>query len=46
MTVLGLLLRTGKSHSSDTVTVSQKPLRRGHEFFFGGYMYSANTEAT
>ena len=33
MTVLGLLLRTGKSHSSDTVTVSQKPLRRGHEFF-------------
>ena len=43
-TILSLLLRTGKSTSSestdsDEVRVVQKPLRRGHEFFFHGYVH-------
>ena len=40
-TVLGHLMRTGKSCDavSGEVTVVQKPLRRGHDFFFNGYVH-------
>ena len=35
--------KTGKvlsgQSSDDTIIVSQKPLRRGHDFFFGGYVH-------
>ena len=36
--VLDHLLWNGKG-SKDDVTVVQKPLGRGHEFFFAGYVY-------
>lgn len=39
-TVLGHLMRTGKCVSdSGDVAVVQKPLRRGHDFFFEGYVH-------
>ena len=33
------LLQTGKAVSLDTVQLTQKSLERGHELFFGGYVY-------
>lgn len=38
-TVLDHLMRTGKACSASEVVVSQKPLRRGSDFFFGGYIH-------
>ena len=38
-TILEHLLRTGKCESADEVTVVQKPLRRGQDFFFAGYIH-------
>ncbi len=39
-TVLGHLMRTGKHVSeSGDVAVVQKPLRRGHDFFYEGYVH-------
>ena len=37
-TVLGHLMKTGKLPSGDELTVVQKLLNRGHQFFFGGYV--------
>ena len=39
--ILGHLLKTSKSTpGDDTVVLVQKPLTRGYDFYFGGYMHS------